>query len=315
MTPPLQQLLGDRLILVSGKGGTGKTTLAAALARTLAASGRRTLLCEVDAQQPALEAIFGVRAGFTPVAVAPRLDVCNLVWPDVLAAYLKRMVRVGMLVDAILGNELVRRFLDFTPGAQDLVEISAIDDMVGRYDVVVVDMPASGHAFSLLDITRSALQLFRAGPVRQRAQELRARITDARTRVVLMALPEEMVVNETVETVGRLRTAGLLGGAPLVVLNRSHPTVIAGALRALLHQWVHAPPEDPGARALLDAGQWEEGLEVATAEAIERLRTEALTTVAVPRVATGQQASQTAEQLAVWLAGQLGLSPSEVAWT
>ena len=201
----LLSLVNDRLLFVTGKGGTGKTTAAVAIARMLAARGKKTLLCEVDAQRPALEAIFGINPGYEPVRVLPGLDVCNLIWPDVLGAWLRRMVRIGWVVDAILANDMIRRFLDFVPGAQDLVEVSAIDDWCSKYDAVVVDMPASGHAFSLLDVTRSALKLFRGGPVRQRATELRARIEDPATTMVLVALPEEMVVNETLETLQRMR--------------------------------------------------------------------------------------------------------------
>ena len=96
----------------------------------------------------------------------------------------------------ILSNRMVSRFLDFTPGSQEIVILSALGQQVEKYDLVVADLPASGHAFSLLDITRSAMGLFRSGPVRGRAEELRQMIRSPDTRVVFVTLPEEMVVTE-----------------------------------------------------------------------------------------------------------------------
>ena len=319
--PPdaLNELLRDKLVFVTGKGGTGKTTAAAAIARVLAARGRKTLLCEVDAQRPALEPIFGVNPGMEPIRVLPDLDVCNLVWPDVLGTYLRRMVRIGWVVDGILGNELIRRFLDFVPGAQDLVEVSAIDDWCQKYDAVVVDMPASGHAFSLLDITRSALKLFRAGPVRQRATELRARIADPTSTIVLVALPEEMVVNETLETLARLREAKLVGGVPIVVLNRAVPTTWTAEEGLLLDRLSEtaAPADD----ALLAAGRWRRAGEQATLEADARLH-EALgvAPLHVPVLhATGNPAAAGPRAAAAAMARHLGALagiPDQVlAWT
>jgi anion-transporting ArsA/GET3 family ATPase len=312
-SPELEALLHDRLVFVTGKGGTGKTTFSAALARCMAARGRRTVLCEVDAQRPALKPIFGLEPGFEPVKVLPGLDVCNLAWPDVLGAYLRRMVRLGWVVDGILGNELIRRFLDFVPGAQDLVEVSAIDDLCQRYDCVVVDMPASGHAFSLLDITRSALRLFRAGPVRQRAHELRARISDPTTTVVLVALPEEMVVNETLETLQRLKDAQLVGGAPVIVLNRATPDEMAAEEGLLLERLQGGTP---GADALLAAGRWRLQAEEAARVALERVTAatgQAPISIAPQRDAVTPGAA--ARAMAARLAALAGIAPGTVTWT
>ncbi len=310
MGDSLGALLSARLIFVTGKGGTGKTTIAAALASSMARRGRRTLLCEVDAQRPALKAVFGVNPTLEPQSVGERLDLCNLVWPGVLGSYLKRMVRVGWVVDAILGNDLVQKFLDFTPGAQDLVELSAIDDLCQRYDVVVVDMPASGHAFSLLDITRSALDLFRAGPVRQRATELRSRVVDPATRLLLVALPEEMVVNETIETLERLQRGGLVGGAPTLLLNRCVPPEPDPAAEALLERLSSDDTLDPAAAERVAAGRWQLHAERAAASALERL-TAALgvAPVVVPPLALAQAPSVSVAAVSRHLDGLLGGSP------
>ncbi len=265
----LASLQSARLLLVTGKGGTGKTTTAAALAVLQAAKGRKTLLCEVDSQRPSLDPIFGVASTFDPKRVTDRLDVANLVWPASLAAYLARTVPMGRMVAAILDNEIVRRFLDFVPGSQELVTLSAIVDQLEGYDVVVVDLPASGHAYAMLDITRSALQLFRGGPVRARVEVLRQTLLAPTTRLVFVALPEEMVVNETLETLGRLRAAELIGGPPVAILNRATIPSLSEAERTLLTRLGEAGLGDDAAE-FVAAGRWEAWLEEASAEAIDR---------------------------------------------
>ena len=264
-----------RLVLVTGKGGTGKSSIALVTAQAFAAQGERTLLVEVDAETPTLAPALGVRSASEPVEVPGtegRLSVVNFRWPDVLTAWLSRTVPVPGVVQAVLSNDRLRRFLDFTPGARDLVQLNAIDEAASRWARVVVDLPASGHAFSLLDVTRSALGLFRGGPVRRRAEELRSRVTAPDTTCLFVAIPEAMVINETLETRDRLHNAGLLGARPRVVLNRAWPRVWTPAGAALLERarldGEHAPP---GVAAWLSEGAWRLDRERATSEALQRL--------------------------------------------
>lgn len=310
----LSSLLTDRVVLVTGKGGTGKTTYASALALLLAARGRRTVLCELDNQRPSLTPVFGREPDFHPVTVTPNLDVCNLTWPHTLVAYLERMIRIGPIVKAILSNEMVRRFLDFTPGATEIVTLSVLADLRDKYDVVVVDMPASGHAFSLLDITRTALGLFRAGPVRTRVQELRVMIQDARTRLVFVALPEEMVVNETLETIGRLRAAELVGASPLVVLNRAIPPSLSDAEKTLLDR-LSGEVLAGDAEEFVAAGRWDRVLEEAATDATARL-TDALGAppVIVPPAGAGGNPREVVRNVAIQLGRHLGVAKRDFTW-
>lgn len=281
----------------------------------MAAKGRRTLLCELDSQQPALKPIFEVDAGLAPVQVWPDLAVSNLVWPDVLRAYLRTALPGSRLVASILDNAMVRSFLDFTPGSQELVQLSVLGDQLDAYDVVVVDMPASGHAFSFLDITRSALGLFRAGPVRRRAEELRAMLQEVGTRVVLVALPEEMVVNETLETIGRLREAELLGADPIVILNRATPPSLSEEERALLARLSKADL-DADAEEFVATGRWERSLEDAAVIAERRL-TEAFDgpPIIIPPQGAGGNPQAVARRVAVALGRMMGVTKRDLPWT
>jgi anion-transporting ArsA/GET3 family ATPase len=132
-------LLDSRLLMVTGKGGVGKTTFAASLARLKAAKGQRTVLCEIDAQRPAMGSIFNCEVGYKPTEVSERLSVCNLTWTEALVTYLQRSLPVSGLVRRILDNEVVNRFLDFTPGSRELAILSRVGQLVESYDAVVIE--------------------------------------------------------------------------------------------------------------------------------------------------------------------------------
>ncbi len=308
-------VLDSRLVMVTGKGGTGKTTFAAALAVLGATRGKRTLIAEIDAQMPAIEPVFGVRPTFEPQRVRDNLDVCNLTWEGSLKGFLSGIVPSRRIVKGILNNRMVSRFLDFTPGSQEIVTLSALGDHVDDYDLVVVDMPASGHAFSLLDITRSALGLFRSGPVRTRAQELRTLLHTPSTRLVFVALPEEMVVNETLETCQKLQEYELLSQPPVVFLNRSTLPSLTEAERELL-QRLSASDLPTRSEEFVRAGRWEDELEQATAHSEARLaETLADVPVLVPPAPPGGVPRTVVESVSVHLGRLVGITRRDLAWS
>lgn len=272
----VQEVLQSRLLLVTGKGGTGKTTLSATVGRLSAQRGRRTIICEVDTFRPALTAVVGKEPGYAPTVVGPNLDICNVTWRDALVEWLGDTVPGKRIVKAILDNRVVQPFLEATPGLRETVILSRIVKLCDEYDQVVVDMPASGHAVSLLGVPGVAMNLMRAGPIRERAMQIKARLARRDTSLVIVALPEEMVVNETVELWGRLHKEVPSLRLPLVALNRSAVPSLSEAERALLDRLETDPDlaDDPLAHELLLAGRWEAGLERATAEALQRLRAE-----------------------------------------
>ena len=301
-------LLDSRLIMVTGKGGTGKTTYAAAIAMLAAARGKRTLLAEVDNQRPALTPIFGEEPAFEPSEVRENLDICNVTWNEALKSFLRRLVPSRRVVSMILDSSAVQRFLDFTPGSQEIVTLSALGEHAADYDLVVVDMPASGHAFSLLDITRSALGLFRSGPVRQRAQELRQLLSRRTTRMVFVALPEEMVVNETIETYKKMEDFELVSRPPAVFLNRATMPSLTSDERELMRRLGEADLTDLQ-EEFVRAGRWEDALEQATAHSAERL-TESLEhgPILVPPAPPGGIPSKVVESVAAHLGRLVGVT-------
>jgi len=307
-------LLSSKLVLVTGKGGTGKTTFSTALAMVAAAKGRRVLLAEMDSQRPSLTPIFGVDPGFEPVRVRDGLDVANLTWQEALQHFLTGLVPSRRIVKLILSNRLVGRFLDFTPGSREIVTLSALGDLVDRYDLVIADLPASGHAFSLMDITRSALGLFRSGPVRARAQELRELIASESTRTVLVSLPEEMVVNETIETYQKLKRFEHISGPPVVFLNRATLPTLTDDERDLLVR-LSATELAPDQREFVRAGRWEDELEQATADSQARLA-DAIPRqpLLVPPMMAGGTLRDVVASVAAHLGRWVGVPRRELTW-
>ena len=249
---------------------------------------------------------------FTPEEVRPNLDICNVTWSDALKAFLRRLVPSRRLVSLILDNAMVQRFLDFTPGSQEIVILSVLGEHAADYDLVVVDMPASGHAFSLLDITRSALGLFRSGPVRQRAQELRTLLSRRTSRMVFVSLPEEMVVNETIETYKKMEDFELVSRPPAVFLNRATLPSLTDEERALMKR-LGEQDLDPLQAEFLQAGRWEDDLEQATAASAGRLA-EALDhgAILVPPAPPGGIPAKVVESVAAHLGRLVGVARKDL---
>ncbi|MCB9744595.1 MAG: AAA family ATPase [Alphaproteobacteria bacterium] len=282
--PGVRELVFGRMVLVTGKGGVGKTSVAAALGRLAAAQGRRTLVVEVDSHQPSLSAVFDAPCAYAPTQVADRLYISNIRWEEALHEWMERVVPSRRIVDMVLGNRLVNLFLNATPGNTEVVTFSKLVWLSQEFDLVVVDLPASGHATALVASPLRVMDLFTAGPIFQRAEEAQALLTASSTHVVLVALPEEMVINETVETWTKLRRQQPQVSVPLVVLNRATRPSITDDELELLRRLSARFPDGPRGELLL-AGRWDALLETGTRDALERLAEELdVNVVDVPRL-------------------------------
>lgn len=297
-------LFRSRVLFLSGKGGTGKTSLAAAVARVGAANGRRTLLLEIDNQRPSLTAIFGALPVYEATAVAKNLAIANIRWEEALDDWLRELVGVPRLVRLITKNRVVHLFLEATPGARDLVVLSRVMQVARDYDLVVVDMPASGNAVAMLSVAHTARRLFETGPIRRCAEDILALLARPDTRFVLVALPEEMVVNETIETAQRIARDLAPMRVPMVVLNRATPPSTSAEEDALLRALLERPHEGLGAE-VLEAGRWEADLERATGAARERLGVDLnVPVLTVPVLARGEGAAKVVTQMTAAVARQ-----------
>ena len=163
-------------------------------------------------------------------------------------------------------------FLDATPGAREIVILSKIMELLDHYDQVIVDLPASGHALGILRVPKTAVKLMRSGPIHDRAKQILSVFSSPKAALVLSSLPEEMVVNETLEFQERL-----LDEVPQfqnidIILNRTAVPSLTQEEVELLNRLRERVPADPMINELLLAGIWEQDLEEATTKALNRLQ-------------------------------------------
>lgn len=207
-------LLDKRLWVVSGKGGVGKSSVSAALALASARAGKRTLVCEINATER-LTGLLGHRpVGPNLRQLEPNLWAVNAQPQEAMREYALMVLRFETLYKAVFENRLVKYFLRFIPSLQELVLLGKVlyhvqetlPDGRPKYDTVVMDAPATGHAISFLSVPHVLLQTVPPGPMSKEALKMRDLLVDPRTTAaILVSLPEEMPVNETLELHEALR--------------------------------------------------------------------------------------------------------------
>ena len=210
--------LDRRLILVVGKGGVGRSTVAAAIAGKRAAMGKKTLLFETNANDR-FGAYFGKPAvGETPSQLAPNLWGVNATPASALAEYGMMILRWKSVYEMVFENRVSKAFLRAIPGLDDYALLGkawfhTTEEKRGApvWDTVVFDMPASGHSLSMLRVPWVITETVPEGPLTRDARTIKSLLCDpARTAAVLVTLAEEMPVNEAIELEAKLIALGIV---------------------------------------------------------------------------------------------------------
>jgi anion-transporting ArsA/GET3 family ATPase len=207
MMATVSSLLDKRLVFVTGKGGVGKSTVSLALALAAARAGKRTILCEVSAQEHLSHVFHRSQVGFHEVELERDLWAISIDPDESMREYVLLQLKVKAMRDLLFRSRVFTYLAAATPGLKELVTIGKIWELAldrrkapggRRYDLVVVDAPATGHGVGFLQTPRTFANVARVGPIRQQAETLDAFVRDPeRTAVAIVALPEEMPVNET----------------------------------------------------------------------------------------------------------------------
>ncbi len=203
----MRDLLDKRLVIVTGKGGVGKSTVALALGMAAAERGKRTIVCEVAAQEGLSRVFHRAEVGFHEVEMAENLWAISIDPDESMREYVLLQLKVKAMRDLLFRSRIFNYLAAATPGLRELVTIGKLWELAQpnrkvrgarEYDTVVVDAPATGHGVGFLQTPRTFASIARVGPIRSQAETLDAFLTDhKRTGVAIVALPEEMPVNES----------------------------------------------------------------------------------------------------------------------
>lgn len=231
------RLAEARLHFVTGKGGTGKSTVAAALALTLAAGGRKVLLVEVEERQ-GIAQLFDVPPlpyEEVKIATADGGGQVNALAIDIEAAfmeYLDMFYNLGLAGRAMKRIGAVEFATTIAPGLRDVLLTGKIKESVIRvdknnrpvYDAVVVDSPPTGRISRFLDVTKAVSDLAKGGPVHSQADGVVQLLHSPQTAVHLVTLLESLPIQETVEAIEELKELDLPIGS--VIVNRNIPNFL-----------------------------------------------------------------------------------------
>jgi anion-transporting ArsA/GET3 family ATPase len=307
----VDDILGRRFLFVTGKGGVGKTTVAAVLAERAAQSGKRVLLAETSPKEH-VSRLIGKSSLSTQVSeLSPRLFGVLLDADVALKEYGALVLRSERLVSALFDNALVRGFFHGAPGLKEWAQLGkawyhsteTLADGSPRFDVVILDAPATGHGLDMLRVPKTIVELSPPGVLKTDAERAWTQFRDPlQSGVVVVSLAEEMPTNESIELCATLEQELSL---PLsaVIVNQVVPPIFELGERDALAVAEEPSGSDPAALTL-GAGIRRAAREQVQAACLARLATLGAPLISLPFLPGGVDGPRSLASLLAALAAQ-----------
>lgn len=302
-------LTAQRLVVVTGKGGVGKSAVAAALARALAGAGKRVLAVEIGRGR--LGSLLGAPAlGGEPIAAGRGVQAVVIEPEEALGDFVLGVLRLRLLARRLLESTSFQVLAAAAPGLPELIVLHRLAGFLdarrlGRrqYDVVVVDAPASGHSLPLLSAPRALGTFARVGPIAGLLDDLERRLADPSTTLIgVVTTPEELAVRETIELHRAIAAMGLPVAPPIV--NALPPRRFAPGDAAAIERLDAAGVRHPW----LDAARFQLARRAAASVQMRALRRALGAPVRLPLLAAGPEAPGGLDTLATALAEAAGIA-------
>lgn len=226
VTAPLLDLLDKQLLIVSGKGGVGKTVVSSALGLIASGQGKNVLLVKMDDQGRTAQLFGSGPVGDRVSPLRENVSAINLDPTTIVADYFQRQLKIKRLVKHIVASKLFKSWFRVSPAIKEMICLGKVQELVEEatwwrrkttWDLVIFDAPATGHGLGLLRLPHQASKLL-IGGMRRGALEVQALLQNhVSTSLILVTIPEEMPISETVHFYEGARAIDMPTGC--VVLN------------------------------------------------------------------------------------------------
>ena len=205
---PTGELVSKKLIMLTGKGGIGKSTIAAAIGDLVAETGRRVLIVQ-NAALDQISPLFGHEPSFDQLlTVRPNLEVLNIDQVANFRDYIVEYLGYKRLYNTVFSNQVVRSLINAIPGWADVMLLGRLYfqcEIRGQHDLIIFDGPASGHFLNLMTTPDSVLAMGLGGPLMKETQRVKDFISDrSKCAMLYIGVPEELVVSECLDFLPRL---------------------------------------------------------------------------------------------------------------